>query len=77
MKDLELIFTMLGEAATTEIARNKDAQGFVPNKQAAKEGGGVAGNARRELEERSGAKVVTDGNYLTTKPARKLPRGGS
>ena len=39
MTDLELIFTMLGEAATTEIARNKDAQGFVPNRQAAREGG--------------------------------------
>jgi hypothetical protein len=35
MTDLELIFTMLGEAATTEIARNRDAQGFVPNKAAA------------------------------------------
>jgi len=42
MTDLELIFTMLGEAATTEIARNKDAQGFVPNKRAAQEGGTVA-----------------------------------
>src|SRR5437867_4170430 len=48
MTDLELIFSMLGEAATTEIARNKDTQGFNPNKQAAREGGTVAGNARRE-----------------------------
>ena len=77
MTDLELIFTMLGEAATTEIARNKDAQGFVPNKRAAKEGGGVAGNARKELEERSGRKVVTRQNYLDSKPAAKLPRGSS
>jgi len=47
---------MLGEAATTEIARNKDAQGLVQNKTAAKEGGSVAGNARRQLESKSGPK---------------------
>ena len=47
MTDLELIFSMLGEAATTEIARNRDAQGFPQNKQAARSGGTVAGNARR------------------------------
>ena len=73
MTDLELIFTMLGEAATTEIARNKDAQGFIPNKVAAREGGTVAGNARRQLEAKSGRKVVTRGNYLTDKPTLKLP----
>lgn len=43
MTDLELIFSMLGEAATTEIARNRDAQGFPQNKQAAGAGGAVAG----------------------------------
>jgi len=63
MTDLELIFTMLGEASTTEIARNKDAQGFVPNKKAAIEGGKVAGNARKELERKSGKKVVTPKNF--------------
>ena len=74
MTDLELIFTMLGEAATTEIARNKDARGLLKNKQAAKEGGSVAGNARRQLEAKSGSKVVTSDNYLTDKPKIKLPR---
>jgi hypothetical protein len=64
MNDLELIFSMLGEASTKEIAVNKDAQGFVPNRQAAFEGGTVAGNARRELERKSGKKVVTRKNYL-------------
>ncbi len=73
MTDLELIFTMLGEAATTEIARNKDAQGFPKNKQAAREGGSVAGGARRQLEEKSGRKVVTRNNYLSDKPKPKLP----
>ncbi|MGA2439884.1 MAG: BRO family protein [Tepidisphaeraceae bacterium] len=73
MTDLELIFTMLGEAATTEIARNKDAQGFDPNRRAAREGGSVAGNARRQLEARSGRKVVTQDNYLAERPQPKLP----
>lgn len=73
MTDLELIFTMLGEAATTEIARNKDARGFGPNQVAAREGGTVAGDARRQLEAKSGRKVVTRQNYLTTKPRRSLP----
>lgn len=75
MTDLELIFSMLGEAATTEIARNKDTQGFNPNQQAAREGGTVAGNARRELEQRSGRKVVTNENYLSlTQSAKKAKR---
>ena len=65
MNDLELIFSMLGEAATTEIARNTDAQGFPENKQVAREGGTVAGNARRELEVKSGRKVVTRENFLS------------
>jgi hypothetical protein len=73
MTDLELIFTMLGEAATTEIARNKDAQGFEKNKRAARDGGTVAGNARRQLERKSGRKVVTRANYLLEKPKPKLP----
>lgn len=73
MTDLELIFTMLGEAATTEIARNKDAQGFNENKDAAHEGGTIAGGARRQLEAKSGKSVVTKQNYLTSRPRRTLP----
>ncbi|MBD3304394.1 phage antirepressor protein [Candidatus Woesearchaeota archaeon] len=64
MNDLELIFTMLGDASTTKIARNKNMKGFVENKQAAKEGGAVAGMARKELEKRSGGSVVSQENYL-------------
>ncbi len=58
MTDLELIFSMLGEASTTEIACNRDAQGFTGNKQAAKQGGDIAGNARKELEEKSAPQAV-------------------
>ena len=70
MTDLELIFTMLGEAGTTEIARRKDAQGFVDNRRAAKEGGAVAGNPRKALKAKSGKPVVSKANYLEP-PARK------
>jgi hypothetical protein len=66
MTDLELIFTMLGEASTTEIAVQKDAQGFRRNKKAAQEGGEIAGNARRELEKKSGRRVVSKSNFLDT-----------
>ena len=67
MDDLELIFSMLGEASTTEIAKNKNAQGFGENKQAAKEGGAVAGSARKDLEIKSGKKVTSAKNYLPGK----------
>lgn len=67
MTDLELIFTMLGEAGTTEIARRKDAIGFADNQTAAKEGGTIAGDARKALEMKSGKAVVSKNNYLETK----------
>jgi hypothetical protein len=67
MTDLELIFTMLGEASTTEIARNTDAQGLPKNKVAAKQGGRIAGNARRELETKSGRRVSTRENFKELK----------
>ncbi|MFA6296464.1 MAG: Bro-N domain-containing protein [Patescibacteria group bacterium] len=70
MNDLELIFTMLGEASTTEIAKNKNALGFAKNKRAAYEGGSVAGKARKDLEKKSGKKVSTSENYLS-KPNKK------
>jgi DNA-damage-inducible protein D len=65
MTDLELIFSMLGEASTTEIARKKDARGFNENKAAARAGGDVAGNARKDLESKTGNKVISSKNYLT------------
>jgi len=64
MNDLELIFTMLGEASTTKITRSKNALGFDENRDAAKEGGTVAGVAREELDRRSGEKIVSNENYL-------------
>mgnify|MGYP001617018440 CR=1 FL=1 len=63
MNDLELIFTMLGEASTTEITRNKDAQGYPQARAAATEGGAVAGRARRDLEQKSGSPIASKENY--------------
>jgi DNA-damage-inducible protein D len=87
MTDLELIFTMLGEASTTEIARRSDALGFTENRKSAKQGGTIAGNARKALEAKTGKPVVSKDNYLPapatpallegaapTQPAKPKPR---
>lgn len=71
MTDLELIFSMLGEAATTEISRKKDAQGFGENKTAARKGGKIAGDARKKLENETRDRVVSPENYLTEPENRK------
>ena len=73
MNDLELIFTMLGEASTTKIARKKDSQGFIENKDAARRGGEVAGAARSRLEEEIKERVISNENYLhLTEKKKKL-----
>ncbi len=72
MTDLELIFTMLGEAATTKITQKKNAQGFKENKQVAKEGGNVAGNARKELEHKTDEKMISDTNHFARKKKKRL-----
>ncbi len=64
MTDLELIFSMLGEASTKEIVVNTDPRGFEQNKKVAKVGGKIAGDARKQLELKSGKKVVSSENYL-------------
>jgi hypothetical protein len=73
MTDLELIFSMLGEASTKEIVVNTNPQGFIENKKAAKVGGKIAGDARKQLEIKSGKKVVSKENYLpeSTKSIKK------
>lgn len=71
MTDLELIFSMLGEAATTEIARKQDAKGFTENTVAARKGGKISGDARQKLEIETGEKVSTTENFLTEPESRK------
>lgn len=67
MNDLELIFSMLGEASTTAIVRTKDPKGFFQNKEVAIQGGKIAGNARKALEKETGEKIVSSENYLPEK----------
>jgi DNA-damage-inducible protein D len=67
MDDFELIFSMLGERATTEIHRNEDSQGVLKLANDAKSGGDIAGGARRKLEKRLGRSVVSGKNFLFPK----------
>lgn len=71
MTDLELIFSMLGEASTTEITRADDAKGFKESKRAAHKGGEVAGKARKDLERKTRKKVVSPENYLDIPQKRR------
>lgn len=71
MSEAELIFTALAELSTREIAKSTDATGFNENADAGKKGGGIAKKARRELEEKTGKKVVSKENYLSQK--QRLP----
>ena len=70
----ELIFTALAELSTRHIAVSDSAEGFVPNAHSAKKGGGIAGNARKELERNTGAGVVTDENFLEPSKKKKLKK---
>lgn len=62
MSTLELVLNMLAEATTTEISKEQDPQTFAENKNIAREGGEVAGNARKDIEERTGRPVITSKN---------------
>ena len=64
MSTLELVLNMLAEATTTEISKEKNPQTFAENRKVAKEGGEVAGNARKDIEERTGKTVITSENAV-------------
>ena len=64
MSTLELVLNMLAEATTTELTQTMDPQGLEENKAVAKEGGTVAGNARKDIEARTGKPVITQKNAL-------------
>lgn len=64
MSTLELVLNMLAEATTTELTQTVDPQGLEENKAVAKEGGTVAGNARKDIEARTGKPVITSKNAL-------------
>jgi hypothetical protein len=71
MDDLELIFTMLGERATTEIHRVDDSQGVGKLKVDAQTGGDIAGSARKKLEKRIGRRIVSKENFLDEPESKK------
>ena len=59
MTNLELVLNMLAETATTEISQKRQPKNFPENKKVAREGGTIAGNARKEIESKTGRKVIT------------------
>jgi hypothetical protein len=59
MSNLELVLNMLAEATTTEISKEKKPKTFVENKTIAKQGGKIAGNTRKEIEAKTGKKIVS------------------
>ena len=67
LSNMELVLNMLAEATTTEISKNKLPEGFKESKIIAKEGGAIAGNAKKEIEGKTGKKIVSDKNYLDIK----------
>jgi len=71
MNDWELIFTMIGEKASADITRTRDARGFQECESSAKRGGQIAKNARKELEKETGEKVVSKENYLQLAEKKK------
>ena len=64
MTTLEIVLNMLAEATTTELTKTTNPQGLEENKKVAKEGGSIAGNARKEIEERTGKSVITPKNAI-------------
>jgi DNA-damage-inducible protein D len=71
MTDIELILTMLGEATTTKLHRDRDTKGFEPLKKDAKDGGAVAGRTRKDIEKQAGKPVVSSGNFKELAGSRK------
>ena len=63
MTDIELILTMLGEATTTKLHRDRDTKGLEPLKKDARDGGAVAGRTRKDIEQQAGKPVVSSENF--------------
>ena len=64
MTTLEIVLNMLAEATTTELTKATNPQGLEENKKVAKEGGSVAGNARKEIEQKTGKSIITSKNAV-------------
>jgi prophage antirepressor-like protein len=77
MTDIELILTMLGEATTTKIHRDRDSKGLIPLTKDARDGGAVAGRTRKDIEAQTGNPVISAGNFkkLSAKKSKKTKAG--
>lgn len=64
MSTLEIVLNMLAEATTTELTKTTNPQGLEENKKVAREGGNIAGNARKEIEQKTGKPVITSKNAV-------------
>ena len=71
MTNLELVLNMLAEATTTEISKEKKPKNFKENQKIAKQGGTIAGNTRKEIEEKTGKKVVSSQNAKQLNDGKK------
>lgn len=76
MTNLELVLNMLAETATTEISEKRLPKTFDQNKKVAKEGGTIAGNARKQIERKSGRKVINKSNFRLTRSQLNARRNG-
>jgi DNA-damage-inducible protein D len=72
MGDIELILTMLAEATTTKLSVDRNSKGFYKLNNDAKEGGEIVGKTRKEIESRSGKKILTKKNFLNIKNKKRL-----
>ena len=77
MTDIELILTMLAEATTTKLHRDRDSNGMEPLKKDAKDGGAVAGRTRKDIEHQTGKPVISAENFkqLSVGRSKKLNKG--
>jgi len=72
MTDLELIIAMLGEAATTRITQDRNSRSMPKLKRDAQDGGGVAGRARKDIEQQTGTKVISEENFLPEQRRKRI-----
>ncbi len=72
MTDAELVFTALAELSTRQIAETLETKGLEENKTPARRGGRIAKNARLELEQKTGKRVVSERNYLKSRIKKQL-----
>ncbi|MFH1909829.1 MAG: BRO family protein [bacterium] len=72
MTNLELVLNMLAETATTEISKKREPKTFPENRKVAREGGGIAGNARKQIEAKTGKPVVSRVSFKKLQEQKKL-----